>query len=214
MTPRGMIPSRRRPIKDPSIDRLTEMLSLLTQLEEEEEELNSRILGRYLHVTSDSVRKDISGLKRDTKGGGYRGEELADQIRSTLGLTEPPAVCLCGLGPLGQHLMGLLHRSEEVRLVAAFDGRMNRIERLDAPVELHPAWDLEEICLRHGVELGVITTGGGEAEKTAGRMTAGGVKAILNLSGRYLPREESGPLIKNVNFGAVLLGLAGRLETL
>jgi redox-sensing transcriptional repressor len=198
-------------IKDPAISRLTELLSLLPQLEEEEENLNSRVIGRYLDTTADSVRKDISRLERSGKRGAYDPEDLIEDIREKLNLEQPIPVCLAGLGPLGVHLMELLHDSDETELIAAFDGRMNRIERLDAPVDLFPSWELEEMVQRKEIILGVISTAPEEAEKTAARMTAGGIRAILNFSGYYLPHDPAGPVIKNVNFGASLLELICRL---
>ena len=205
------VPDKEVPIKDPAMGRLTELLYLLPQLEEEEEVLNSKLIGRYLNATSDSVRKDISRLKRDNKGRAYHRGQLALDVKNNLGLSRKIPVCLVGLGPLGIHLMGLLHNSEETDLKAAFDGKMNRIERLEAPVDLFPSWELEEIVKRRGISLGVITTGPEEAEKTAARMTAGGIKAILNMSGYYLPHDSLGPVIENINFGASLLELISRL---
>jgi len=197
---------------DPAQTRLTELLTLLPQLEEEEESLNSRLIGRYLDTSADSVRKDISRLSRSGRAGTYRAEELAGDIRDSLGLEGQVKACLAGLGPLGLHMMDFLSRSEDVDLTAAFDGKLNRMERLDAPVKLYPAWELAEIAPRLGITLGVITTEPEEAEKTCHRMAQGGVKAVLNLSGYYLPHREWGPVVKNVNIGAMLLELLSRLS--
>ena len=187
--------------------RLTELLTLLPQLEEEEENLNSRLIGRYLNTTADSIRKDISRLGRTGRSGLYRSDELSRDIRCNLGLNTPVKAGLAGLGPLGLHLTELLIQSDDIELSAAFDGKMNRMERLDVPVDLYPAWEMEEILPRRGIVLGIITTEPEETEKAYLRMVRGGVKAVLNLSGYYLPREEEGPIIKNVNIGAMLLEL-------
>ena len=56
---------------DPAQTRLTELLTLLPQLEEEEENLNSRLIGRYLGTSADSIRKDISRLDRGDRNGSY-----------------------------------------------------------------------------------------------------------------------------------------------
>ncbi|MDC7221189.1 MAG: winged-helix domain-containing protein [Spirochaetales bacterium] len=197
---------------DPAQIRLTELLTLLPQLEEEEETLNSRLIGRYLNATPDSVRKDISRLNREGRSGAYEGKDLSEGIRELLGLEGKKKVCLAGLGSLGLHIMELLENSEHVELVAAFDSKMNRVERTDATVELFPAWEIPEITARYGVEAGIIATEPEDAEKTLNRMSEGGVRGILNLSGWYLPRDEEGPSIKNVNIGAMLLELLCRMK--
>jgi NADH/NAD ratio-sensing transcriptional regulator Rex len=196
---------------DPAIVRLTELLTLLPQLEEEGETLNSRLIGRHLNITPDSVRKDISRLNREGRTGGYDALDLSEEIRKTLGLTDKGKVAIAGLGPLGIHIMGLLSVSTEVKLTAAFDGKLNLVERLDAPVDLFPSWELSEIIGRTGIEVGIITTAPEETDKTYLRMKQGGVKAVLNLSGRYLPHEKEGPVVKNINIGAMLLELLCRI---
>lgn len=196
-------------MENPALSRLTELLSLLPQLEREEEELNSQLIGSFLGTTGDSVRKDISRINRT--GRGYQGEGLIDDVRSHLGLDEKIPLCLAGLTFMGIHLMDILYQSNDVDLKAAFDGKTNRIERLDAPVKLYPSWELEEMIEREKIVLGVITTEPEEAEKTAMRMRKGGIKAILNLSGYYLPHRPQGPLIKNINIGASILELICRL---
>ncbi|MDC7222563.1 MAG: winged-helix domain-containing protein [Spirochaetales bacterium] len=197
---------------DPALIRLTELLSLLPQLKEEEETLSSRLIGRYLNTTAESIRKDISRLDRQGRTGGYDPADLARGIRDFLGLGRKRKLCLAGLGPLGLHMMELLAQSEDMELVAAFDGKLNRVERLDAPVELFPAWEMPEIVARYGIEAGIIATGPEEADKAFQRMCEGGVRAILNLSGRFLPRESEGPIVKNVNIGTLLLELLCRME--
>ncbi|MBN2626526.1 MAG: hypothetical protein JXA95_07665 [Spirochaetales bacterium] len=197
---------------DPAQTRLTELLTLLPQLEEEEENLNSRLIGRYLGTSADSIRKDISRLDRGDRNGSYRADKLADDIRASLGLDREVRACLAGLGPLGLHLMEYFSESDDVALTAAFDGKLNRMERLDVPVKLYPAWEMEEIIPRLQIGLGIIATEPEEARKTYRRMVRGGIKAVLNLSGYYIPREKKGPAVKNVNIGAMLLELLCRLS--
>ena len=196
---------------DPALTRLTELLTLLPQLEEEEENLNSRLIGQYLDTTADSIRKDISRLGRKGRNGSYRAEELSGDIRRNLGLEAPVKAGLAGLGPLGLHVADLLSLSDDVLLAAAFDGNMNRLERLDISVDLYPAWEMEEIIPRLGIGMGIIATDPEDAEKAYLRMERGGVKAILNLSGYYLPGNGGEPVLKNVNIGAMLLELLCRI---
>ena len=106
--------------------------------------------------------------------------------------------------------MEYFSESDDVALTAAFDGKLNRMERLDVPVKLYPAWEMEEIIPRLQIGLGIIATEPEEARKTYRRMVRGGIKAVLNLSGYYIPREKKGPAVKNVNIGAMLLELLCR----
>ena len=116
----------------PTVHRLCLLVRLLEQLSRDVPEVTSAQLGKFLGVTADTIRKDISLLGKVQSGAaGYSVDDLKRLITEELGLREQQRACIVGLSELGA---GLIETSGSflagVELVAGFDGDINRIEMM------------------------------------------------------------------------------------
>lgn len=204
--------NRRIKLKEASVHRLVDLISLEDQLRAEEMELSSELLGEYLGSTGDSIRKDLSQLKRSKGRGHYNQRNLKDEITKGLGLNLPVSACLVGLGHQGRQILDLIPRWETVKLQVLFDTRINRLERLETSIPSFPAWEIPEYLPGKGITTAILATEPEETEKNGDRLIKGGISYILNLSGYYLSPVE-GVRIKNMNILTELLNLLARSGT-
>jgi redox-sensing transcriptional repressor len=168
----------------PTVHRLCLLFRLLDQLSREVSEITSAQLGRFLGITADTIRKDISLLGEVKSGAaGYSLADLKRLIAEELGLGEKKRACIVGLSEIGT---GLIASPESflagVDLVAGFDGDINRIERMKTSLPLYPAYEIPEVVRKEKIELAALTVGAERAQKMADRLVEGGIRGIVNFS--------------------------------
>lgn len=163
-------------------------LARLFQLLETEEwtrqrNLSSRILARWLEVTPETLRRDLTWLDGDHPGRIWEAEELRSKIARVLGLGGEIRTALVGLDDwalewvLGGRLpMGL-------RLVAGFEIRQNRLEALDLDLPLYPSVELPLQAARLKIEAAILTVSPQQAPRIAERLAQSQIRGVLNLSG-------------------------------
>jgi redox-sensing transcriptional repressor len=146
--------------------------------------ISSENLADAAGVNSAKVRKDLSYLgSYGTRGVGYDVAYLIHQVRRELGLTQHWPVLIAGAGNLGHALAnyrGFLARG--FRIAALVDVEPSRVgERLGDVVVEHID-RLPNIVAREGIAIGVICTPASAAQDVADRMTAAGIRSVLNFS--------------------------------
>jgi redox-sensing transcriptional repressor len=150
-------------------------------------------------VTATQVRKDFSifGITGNRRGG-YKVDDLIDQINRVLGKDRLHKFVLAGIGNLGKALVGYPgFQATGIKIVAGFDIDPAKL-RVEADVPVLPLEDLGGYVRGHKIELGIIAVPDFAAQQVMEMMTSAGIKGILNFAPICLKGPE-GCVINNVN---------------
>lgn len=165
-------------------------------------------------VNSAQVRKDLSYLGRHgTRGVGYDPEDLKGQIRKALGLTSIHPVVVIGAGNMGSALAN--YKGFETwgfAIVAVLDIDEDRIGRRVNGLIVEPLRLLEQIVADEEVKIGIIATPPSVAQTVSDRLTASGVKSILNLAPTILKTDDD-VSVRRVDLSTELGILAFHLQS-
>ncbi|GHT54861.1 redox-sensing transcriptional repressor Rex [Spirochaetia bacterium] len=140
--------------------------------------------------SSNTIRKDISFLGGDEAHGhgmgscsGYAPATLVPAIRKALELDRRRKFCVVGLGRLGSAYLNF-RDSElgEFDLTAGFDTNVNRVEILNSPAPLYPAYKMAEVITRFGIEMALLCVPADAAQTAAEKLAAAGIRGILNFA--------------------------------
>jgi redox-sensing transcriptional repressor len=152
---------------------------------------------------SHTIRKDVSYLNGEGEGeargvhghfggnSGYEPRLLVPAIRSALGLDIERKFCVVGLGRLGsaflnEEISGTFKAEFspgwEFELAAGFDKNVNRVEILKSAVPLYPAYKIGEVVSRFGIEIAILCVPAAEAQASAEKLAAAGIRGILNFA--------------------------------
>ncbi|MEM7141560.1 MAG: redox-sensing transcriptional repressor Rex [Actinomycetota bacterium] len=145
---------------------------------------SSDVLAELAGVNAAKVRKDLSYLgTHGTRGVGYDVRHLVFEVSRALGVSNTWPVVVCGIGNLGRALAnhtGFTERGFPV--VAAIDVDPALVGTTIDGVPVHAPDAIERVIAEHDVAIGVITTPASEAQATADRLVAAGVRSILDFT--------------------------------
>lgn len=152
--------------------------------------INSLQLGQMAGTNAAQVRKDLSYLgELGTRGLGYDVGALIAHVSDVLGLSGRRRVAIVGFGRLGGALMGYRGFGDRgFDIIAAFDADPTRAGQLVdkrgdvSGVMVQGIEDLEANLRDFGVEIVILATPADAAQAMAERITAAGVKSILNFT--------------------------------
>ena len=146
--------------------------------------ISSTDLAERIGVTAAQIRRDLSYFgKFGKQGKGYNIAHLAAEIRRILHLTQQWDVALVGFGHLGQAIARYRgFRESNFRIAAVFDDAPDKIGQLAGPegLEVLPDAQIAEVVRERGIKIGIIAVPAVAAQRTAERLIAGRVMAILN----------------------------------
>jgi len=201
-------------IPDATVARLPRYLRCLTDMSYTDGTCSSEDLANAAGVNSAQVRKDLSFLEaQGTRGVGYDHEDLRDQIRKALGLTKIHPVVVIGAGNMGSALANYKgFATWGFEIVAILDVDEKRIGTSSDGLIVEPLGRLEEIVAEEGVKIGVIATPRSAAQSVSDRLTASGVKSILNLAPTILKINED-VSVRRVDLSTELGILAFHLQS-
>jgi len=138
----------------------------------------------------DTIRKDISYLSMAagttagvTVGGsaGYEPGLLVPLIKKALRLDCRRKFCVVGLGRLGSAYINFAPSElAEFEFAAGFDTNVNRVEILQSPAPLYPAYKLQEVVSCFNIEIALLCVPSGAAQAVAEKCVAAGIMGILN----------------------------------
>ncbi|MDR2111440.1 MAG: CoA-binding protein [Spirochaetaceae bacterium] len=177
-------------IPDPAKERLLALMGLLEK--GEPLPLTSNQIEALTGWSSHTIRKDISCL--DGGGGspsGYDPRILVPAIKKALGLDRRRRFCVVGLGRLGSAYLnfppaglGLSAGVEggEFELRAGFDINVNRVEILQSPAPLYPAYKMGDVIRRFDIEIALLCVPAGAAQAASEKLAASGIRGILNFA--------------------------------
>lgn len=158
-------------------------------------------------VTAAQVRKDFSlfGITGNRRGG-YKVDELTDQLNRILGKDQLQEVIVIGMGNIGRALLhyGGLEKSG-IRIVAGFDIDPAKFAPEAQPPVL-PLDDMLGFVQERGLVLGVLAVPDYAAQQVLELMLSAGIKGVLNFAPICLKAPE-GCVVNNINLESELENL-------
>jgi redox-sensing transcriptional repressor len=174
-----------RQIPEASVARLPLYLRALVEMAERgTHTVSSDALAQAAAVNSAKIRKDLSYLgSYGVRGVGYDVEYLIHQISRELGLTQDWAVCLVGIGNLGEALAnysGFAQRG--FRIAALLDADETKVGRRIGHMEITHLDDAERVIKEEEISIAILAVPAVAAQEVADRLVAAGVSSILNFA--------------------------------
>lgn len=170
------------------------------------EYVSSAAMAEDLGLNAVQVRKDLAGVS-STPGRskvGFRTTALLEDMKSFLGYDMLEEVVLVGVGGLGRTLLQYPgFKSYGLEVVAGFDSDESLWGRSFGGKPVYRMEELERLVRCRGVEMGIITVPGPQAQSVAECLVKCGIKAIWNFAPVHVDVPQ-GVVIKNENLAASL----------
>ena len=182
-------------------------------LEEGKGTVSSEELAAACGVTSAKLRKDLSHLgSYGTRGVGYDVQFLSYEIARELGITQPWGVVIVGMGNLGRALVSYRgFATRGFRVVGLIDSHPDVVGEFinvaDKEMRVRPINELRDLITVQGASIGVIATPAEAAQDVCDRLTAAGIRSILNFAPVVLAVPE-GVEVRKVDLAVELQILA------
>ena len=114
---------------------------------------------------------------------GYDVQDLSKAIDASLDGPDKQRIALVGVGNLGRAVLHYFFgRRKQLEVAAAFDRNPDKVNRVLHGCRVYRVEDLDDVIRREGIQLGVITVPGSEAQGIADLLVQGGVSGILNFA--------------------------------
>lgn len=158
-------------------------------------------------VTAAQVRKDFSlfGITGNRRGG-YKVEDLADQLNKILGKEQLQEFVLIGVGNMGQ---ALLHypgfERSGISIAAGFEIDPVRYNLEGKPPVL-PLEQLGDFVRKRSITLAIIAVPDYAAQQVLGLVLGAGIKGVLNFAPICL-KAPNGCIVNNINLETELENL-------
>jgi redox-sensing transcriptional repressor len=176
---------RPRTIPEATVARLAVYLRVLTGLADSgRSTVSSGELASAAGVNPAGLRKDLSHLGPcGVRGVGYEVAVLRNRIAAVLGGEQSRACVLVGIGNLGSALADYAgFDSRGFAFVGLFDAAPARIGQTIGGRTVRPMDELEQVVSATRASIGVIATPAEVAQPVCDRLTAAGVRSILNFA--------------------------------
>lgn len=158
-------------------------------------------------VTAAQVRKDFSlfGITGNRRGG-YKVDELSDQLNKILGKDQLHEVVVIGMGNIGRALFhyGGLEKSG-IKVAAGFDIDPVKFDG-DSPQPVLPLEDLVEFVKDRNIAICVIAVPDYAAQQVLELTLSAGIRGVLNFAPICLKAPE-GCIVNNINLESELENL-------
>ncbi len=164
-----------------TVERLPLYLQCLDELPASADWISSVRLAAIAGVNPAQVRKDLSYLgSYGVRGVGYDIDHLRAQIERQVGSC---TVAIVGAGNLGAALANYPGFDERgFRVAGVFDVDESKIGTQVNGMAVESLTDLERLVRERSVAIGIIATPGHSAQEVAERLSAAGVRSILNFA--------------------------------
>ncbi len=197
-------------ISELTTNRLSVYLRCLNELADEgAKTVSSDKLAERFHLNSAQIRKDLAYFGEfGVRGVGYYVEDLRKDLTKILGLENEHCVAIVGAGRLGTALTDYYGFSQSNFTVAAlFDADADKIGKNVGEVEIFDIKDFAEIVKRDKIDVAVIAVPAPFAQEVLDKVTAAGIKAVMNFAPTPLRASEDVKL-KTVDLTISLESLA------
>jgi redox-sensing transcriptional repressor len=164
-------------------------------------------LADVLGISAALVRKDFSmfGLTGN-KRGGYKVDELINQVSHILGRDDPEKVIIVGCGKIGTALMnynGFSH--QRVHVVAAFDVNPSKFDP-HGHIPIYNITQLPAVVKAEEVHFAILTVPEAVASSVADTLIGLDIRGILNFTPMTL-KDTGECVIHNINIALELENL-------
>ncbi|CAN5761317.1 redox-sensing transcriptional repressor Rex [soil metagenome] len=156
-------------------------------------------------TTAAIVRRDLSVLGfSGVRGVGYDVDRLRTMIQQELGLTADVRVAVVGAGNLGRALANYAgFERRGFRVVALYDVDPDKIGGEVAGAPIRGLDQLGDDGPDDGIDIGIVATPGSVAQEVADRLSAAGVRSILNFAPTRV-RVSEGVEVRQVDLSTEL----------
>lgn len=165
------------------IEHLPAYLNILVQLRHDgETTVSSARLGELTSVNPAQVRRDLTHFGSFGKRGvGYDIVTLIERIQHILGVDHSHRLALVGAGNLGSAIAGYDGLRQHGFLVTAiFDNDPRKIGTHIGTILVQPMDDLDAVLKEQDIRIAVVAVPPEAAQEVADRLSAAGVRVILN----------------------------------
>ncbi len=152
--------------------------------------ITSTSLAEPCGISSASVRKDLASYGEFGKqGSGYNPEELLGVIERILGITNPPAVVLIGVGRLGRAVLAGGIHGTRYKFHSAFDTDRRRAGAVIGGLTVHYINEIRTVLNGKKDYIGMIAVSPGAAQQAVDLLVENSCRAILsfNIEPLYAP---------------------------
>lgn len=195
-------------ISEKVIQRLTEYLSILKDVQKYENEINSIELSKIMNTTSAQVRKDLSTFGDfGVRGKGYDISKLIEIIEDILGINKVNNVIIVGHGKMGEMISSNRNvLGKGFQIVGIFDKDKNKIGKVVSDnLEIRDVNDVKEFRENFcgEVDTAILAVVKEQAQFAAEQLVKNGIKAILNMT-TYKLEIGSDITVVNIDISAKL----------
>jgi redox-sensing transcriptional repressor len=201
-------------VPDATILRLPLYLEKLKLLQQDGvQEVSSRQLADSLDIKASQLRHDFhyfGGFSRP--GRPYQVEKLVPALEQIIGIAEPVPTVIVGAGHLGQALAN--YQNLELQgfpLRGIFDINPKLIGLEIRGVPIRDLDDLEEVCQRERVKIGIVTVPASVAQKVTDQLVEAGVIGIFNFAPTDL-RVPHGIVVRNERLAVGIMSLSFKVK--
>ena len=195
-------------ISEKVIQRLTEYLSILKDVQKYENEINSIELSKIMNTTSAQVRKDLSTFGDfGVRGKGYDISKLIEIIEDILGINKVNNVIIVGHGKMGEMISSNRNvLGKGFQIVGIFDKDKNKIGKVVSDnLEIRDVNDVKEFRENFcgEVDTAILAVVKEQAQFAAEQLVKNGIKAILNMT-TYKLELSSDITVVNIDISSKL----------
>ncbi len=146
--------------------------------------VNSKAISDALQIDSATIRRDFSYFgELGKKGYGYNIDSLLDFFKSELSESDMIKIAIVGVGNLGKALLTYnfsIH--DDMTITEAFDVKEDVIGQKIGNVIVKDNDELITTLKKEEIDVVILTTPEGVAQKVADELVQAGVKGILNFT--------------------------------
>lgn len=201
-------------VPDATIHRLPLYLEKLKMLQAiGVEDVSSRQLAESLDIKASQLRHDFhyfGGFSRP--GRPYQVEKLVPALEMIIGIAEPVPTVIVGAGHLGQALANYQNLDLQgfpIRGVFDINPKLVGLEIRGMPIR--DMDELEEVCRREKVKVGIVTVPVAVAQQVADRLVECGVVGLLNFAPTDL-KVPAGVAVRNERLTVGIMTLSFKVK--
>ncbi len=175
--------------------------------------VSSRELALQMGSTASQIRQDLNCFGGfGQQGYGYNVNYLYGKIGELLGVQEGYRTIILGAGNLGRALSGThMFERRGITRLCLFDNDRALVGQEVFGLPVYHIDDLEEYCRQNRVDFAVMATPPAVARELCERLSAVGVRGILNFANTELPQMEN-MVVENVHLSDPLMRLCYALR--
>ena len=176
--------------------------------------ISSAELSRIMDVTASQIRQDLNCFGGfGQQGYGYNVNYLYAKICEILGVDAGIHAVIIGAGDLGRALVRApMFEKRGVTILSMFDVDPALIGKSVGGVTIRDMKTLEDFCQKAPVDMAVLTLPKEVAQEVAERLSAAGIRAFWNFTGKELSFPSGDILMENVHLGDSLMILDYRIR--